>query len=55
MSSILNDAFATLFSDFLYKKTCRYSFELPQLVEAIQMSPHNMFLARLYEVQGELL
>ena len=43
MSSVLNDAFATLFSDFLYKKTCcRDSFELPRLVEAIQMSPHNI-------------
>ena len=37
MSSILNDAFAILFSDFLYKNICcGYSIELPQLVKAIQ-------------------
>ena len=42
---ILNDAFAILFSDFLYKNICCwYSFELPQLVEAIQMSSHNICL-----------
>ena len=35
--------YATLFSDFLYKSIyCRYSSELPQLVEAIQMSTHNI-------------
>ena len=43
MSSVLNDAFATLFSDFLYKNICcGYSFELPRLVEAIQLSSHNI-------------
>ena len=32
------------FSDFLYKSICCwYSFELPRLVEAIQMSTNNMF------------
>ena len=42
MRSILNDAFAILLSDFLYKNICYgYSFELPRLVEAIQMSSHN--------------
>ena len=31
------------FSDFLYKSICcLYSFELPQLVEAIQMSTNNI-------------
>ena len=36
MSSVLYDAFATFFSDFLYKNIyCGYSFELPGLVEAI--------------------
>ena len=31
------------FSDFLYKiLCCGYSFELPQQVEAIQMSTHNI-------------
>ena len=43
MSSVLNGAFAILFSDFLYKNICcGYSFELPRLVEAIQMSYHNI-------------
>ena len=43
MRSVLNDAFAILFSDFLYKNICcGHSFELPQLVEAIQMSSHNI-------------
>ena len=43
--SVLNDAFAILFSDFLYKYiSCEYSSELLWLVEAIQMSSHNMFL-----------
>ena len=42
MSSVLNDAFAISFSVFLYKNICcGYSFELPQLVKAIQMSSHN--------------
>ena len=45
MKSIFNDAYVILFSDFLYKNICcGYSFELPQQVEAIQMSTHNMFL-----------
>ena len=31
------------FSDFLHKSICCwYSFELPQLVEAIQMSTNNI-------------
>ena len=34
MSSILNDAFAILFSDFLYQNIC--------CVEAIQLSSHNI-------------
>ena len=42
MSSVLYDAFAILFSDFLYKNICcGYLFELPQLVEGTQMSSHN--------------
>ena len=43
MSSVLKNAFAILFSDFLYKNIyCGHSFELPRLVEAIQMSSHNI-------------
>ena len=43
MRSVLNDASATIFSDFLYKNICcGYPFELPRLVEAIQMSSHNI-------------
>ena len=43
MSSLLNDAFAILFSDFLYKNICcGYSLELPRQVEAIQMSSRNI-------------
>ena len=43
MASVLNDAFAILFSDFLYKNICcGNSFELPRQVEAIQMSSHNI-------------
>ena len=43
MRSAYNDTYAILFSDFLYKNICcGYSFELPQLVEAIQMSTHNI-------------
>ena len=43
MRSIFNDAYAISFSDFHYKSICcEYSFELPQLVEAIQMSTHNI-------------
>ena len=45
MRSVFNVAYAILFSDFLYKSICcEYLFELPQLVEAIQMSIHSMFL-----------
>ena len=41
MSSVLNDAYAILFSDFLYKSIhCGYSFELPRLVKASQMSSY---------------
>ena len=37
------NVYAILFSDFLYKSICcGYSFELPRLVEAIQMSTHNI-------------
>ena len=44
MRSVFNDAYALLFSDFLYKNLCcGYSFELPQPVEAIQMSTHNIY------------
>ena len=43
MRSAFNDAYAILFSDFLYKSICcGYSFELPRLVEAIQRSTHNI-------------
>ena len=43
MRSVLNDAFAILCSDFLYKNICcGHSFELPRLVKAIQMSSHNI-------------
>ena len=43
MRSIFNDIYTILFSDFLYKNIrCGYLFELPQLVEAIQMSTHNI-------------
>ena len=43
MRKVSNYAFATLLSDFLYKNICcRYSFELPRLVKAIQMSSHKI-------------
>ena len=43
MRSVLNDAFAILFSDFLFKNICcGYSFELPGLFKAIQTSSHNI-------------
>ena len=43
MSSVLKNAFAILFSDFLYKNIyCGYSFELPRLVEANEF-PQHMF------------
>ena len=43
MRSVLNDAFAILLSDFLYKNMCcGYSFELPRLVVVIQMSSHKI-------------
>ena len=43
MRSVFNDAYAVFFSEFLYKNIrCGYSFELPRLVEAIQMSVHNI-------------
>ena len=43
MRSAVIDAYAILLSDCLYKNICcGYLFELPQLVEAIQMSTHNI-------------
>ena len=47
MRSTFNDAYEILFSDFLYKKKCcGYLFELPRLVEAIQMSTHLFFIKK---------
>ena len=44
MRSVFNDAYAILFSDFLYKSICcGYSFELPRLVGAIQTSTDNIY------------
>ena len=42
MRSIFNDAYAILFSDILKSICFGYSFELLRLVEAIQMSSHNI-------------
>ena len=43
MRSVFNDAYALLFSVFLYKIICcGFSFELPRPVEAIQRSTHNI-------------
>ena len=43
MRSVLNDAFAILFSDFLYKNICSgHSFEFHRLVEAIKISSPNI-------------
>ena len=43
MRRVFNHAYVILFSDFLYiNRHCGYSFELPQLVEAIQMSNNNI-------------
>ena len=43
MKFVFNDTYAISFSDFLYKSICcGYSFELPLLVEAIQMSTNNI-------------
>ena len=44
MRSVFNDAYAMLFSVFFIELCCGYSFELPRLVEAIQMSTHNICL-----------
>ena len=43
MKCVFYDDYTILFSDFLYKSICcGYSFELPRLVEAIQISSHNI-------------
>ena len=43
---LFNDDYA-IFSDFLYKGICCvYSFELHRLVDAIQMSTHNICLCK---------
>ena len=43
MRRVFYAAYAILSSDFLYKSICcGYSFELPQLVEANQMSTNNI-------------
>ena len=42
MRDVFNDTYIYC-SDFLYKSICCwYSFELPQLAEAIQMSTNNI-------------
>ena len=44
MRRVLNDAFAILFSDFLYKNLCcGYSFELPHQGNLNEF-PKHMFL-----------
>ena len=48
MRSVFNDAYAILFSDFLYKSICcGDSFELPRLVESIQTSTDNMYFYKV--------
>ena len=43
MMIVFNDAYAILFSNFLYKSICcGYSFEFPQFAGAIQTSSHNI-------------
>ena len=55
MRLVFNDAYVILFSDFLYKSICcGYSFELPQLVEAIQMSTHNICFYKEVDKVGRL-
>ena len=46
VKDLFNDDYA-IFSGFLYKGICcGYSFELHRLVDAIQMSPHNICLCK---------
>ena len=55
MRLVFNDAYVIFFSDFLYKSICcGYSFELPQLVEAIQMSTHNICFYKEVDKVGRL-
>ena len=43
------------FSDFLYKSICCwFSFELPQLVEAIQMSTNNIYVYKGVDTYKEV-
>ena len=43
MKGVFYDTYAISFSDFIYKSICcRYLFELPQLVEAIQTGTYNI-------------
>ena len=56
MRSVFNDAYAILFSFFLYRSICcGYSFELPRLVEAIQRSTHNICFFFYKEVDKSTL
>ena len=42
--------FLCVFSDFLYKSICcGYSFELHQLIDAIQMGTHNICLYKVVD------
>ena len=48
MKGVFNDTYTISFSDYLYKSIhCGYSFELPQLVKAIQMSTHNIYIYKV--------
>ena len=48
MRSVFNDVYAILFLIFFIKAcVVWYSFELPRLVEAIQMSTNNIMLCCL--------
>ena len=50
MRSVFNDAYALLFSGFLYKNICcGYSFELPRIVKAIQSTHIICFYKGVYK------
>ena len=52
MRGVFIDAYTIFFSDFLCKSICYwYSFELPQLVEAIQMSINNVCFYKEVDVK----
>ena len=55
MRGVFNDIYIIFCLDFLYKSLCSwYSFELPPLVEEVQMSINNVCFYKEVDISTQL-